>query len=184
MYLPEAELFCFSMRRTSNGIAPIGASRRYTAIVIIGLAGEEEHAVSAVLSGQSLDGLCERIATDVQTVTNLGDVALTLWAASAVELTHRRIILSRLIELLPAERVYPTVEVAWALTALCLDKEVDVGDLRKRLAERLISSFNARTGVFLRIQGENSGFRSHVSCFADMVYPILSSISLSQSLRR
>ena len=41
MYRPEAGLFCFSMRRTLKGIVPEGASRRYTAIVIIGLAGEE-----------------------------------------------------------------------------------------------------------------------------------------------
>ena len=126
----------------------------------------------SVLSGQSLGELCERIAIDVHTVTNLGDVALTLGAASSVGLTHRGKILSRLIEFLPAERAYPSVEVAWALTAICQDKEVEVGDLRKRLAERLLSGFNARTGVFSHIQGETSGFRSHVSCFADMVYPI------------
>ena len=172
MYRPEAGLFCFTMRRTSSAIAPEGASRRYTAIVIIGLAGEAEHEVSSVLSGQSLGGLCERIAKDVQTVTNLGDVALTLWAASAVGLTQRGKILSRLTELRPAERVYPTVEAAWALTALCQDQEAKVGDLRKKLAERLISGFNPNTGVFPHVLPEGSGFRSHVSCFADMVYPI------------
>jgi hypothetical protein len=172
MYRPETGLFCFSMRRTAKGIVPEGASRRYTAIVIIGLAGEEEHEVSSVLYGQSLGGLCERIATDVHTVTNLGDVALTLWAASAVGPTHRGKILSRLTELLPAERVYPTVEVAWALTALCKNREADAGPLAARLAERLIAGFNPKTGVFPHVLGKNSGFRSHVSCFADMVYPI------------
>lgn len=172
MYRPEAGVFCFTMRRTSNIIAPEGSSRRYTAIVIIGLAGEAEHEVSSVLSGQSLGGFCERIAKDVQTVTNLGDAALTLWAAIAAGFTHRREILHHLTELRPAEGVYPTVEVAWALTALSQDPEAAVGDLRKKLAERLISGFNPHTGVFPHVLPEGSGFRSHVSCFADMVYPI------------
>jgi hypothetical protein len=174
MYRPQAGLFCFTMRRTSSVIAAEGTSRRYTAIVMIGLAGEAQHEVASVLSGQSLGGLCERITKDVQTVTNLGDVALTLWAASAVglTLTQRGKILSRLTELRPAEKAYPTVEVAWALTALCQDPEAAVGDLRKKLAERLISGFNPHTGVFPHVLPEGSGFRSHVSCFADMVYPI------------
>ena len=44
--------------------------------------------------------------------------------------------------------------------------------MRKKLAERLISGFNPNTGVFPHVLPEGSGFRSHVSCFADMVYPI------------
>jgi hypothetical protein len=46
-------------------------------------------------------------------------------------------------------------------------------DLRRDLAARLLASFSHRSGIFPHVVGEaGSGARSHVSCFADLVYPI------------
>lgn len=172
MYLPEQRLFVFTMRRGPHGVSPEGVSRRYTAIALIGLAGEAEDSARSVLSGQSCQEVCERLASYVNSADNLGDVALTLWAACAVGLADRKKILARMIEFDPAGRIHPTVEVAWALKALCEDESLAVDGLRKALADRLLGRFKHSAGVFPHILGETGGFRTHVSCFADMVYPI------------
>jgi hypothetical protein len=81
--------------------------------------------------------------------------------------------MTRLIDLRTAERSYPTVEISWALDALCAETDASAEGLRDRLATRLISSFNPRSGLFPHILGpEAGGPRFHVSCFADAVYPI------------
>ena len=44
---------------------------------------------------------------------------------------------------------------------------------RNRLARRLIAAFESRSGMFPHLLGGRpGGFRGHVSCFADLVYPI------------
>ncbi len=173
MYRPEAGLFMFRLRRDRHGIISEGISRRYTAIALIGLAGEEDAVVSAVLGGEGLRDVCGRLAGGISRAGNLGDVALAFWAACAVGYPDRRELLERVVQLEGERRVHPAVEIAWALAALCNDPDSSSGELREKLARRLIASFNARSGVFPHRIGENgAGPRSHVSCFADMVYPI------------
>ncbi|MGZ8463084.1 MAG: hypothetical protein ACXWWT_09600, partial [Candidatus Deferrimicrobiaceae bacterium] len=173
MYRPEAGLFMFRLRRDRNGIVPEGISRRYTAIALIGLSGEEDPVVSSVLGGEGLRNVCGRLADGISRADNLGDTALAFWASCAVGYPDRRELRGRLVRLESAKRVHPVVETAWALAALCTDPESSSGELREKLARRLIASFNARSGVFPHQIGENgAGARSHVSCFADMVYPI------------
>jgi hypothetical protein len=58
------------------------------------------------------------------------------------------------------------------LKALCVDRDAEVGDLRARLAQRLISVFSPDSPVFPHVLGNGRTLRSHVSCFADQVYPI------------
>lgn len=173
MYRPDIGLFAFRVRRDGNGIVFEGTSRRYTAIALIGLAGEEDGVASAALAGESSQQVCVRLVESIPRIDNLGDAALVFWACCAVGYPDRRDLLKRLAELQPAGRMHDTVEVAWTLAALCNDPDSPCGDLRRELARRLIASFNARSGVFPHRVGENgAGPRSHVSCFADMVYPI------------
>jgi hypothetical protein len=104
---------------------------------------------------------------------SLGDVALVLWAACAAGYPERRPVVERLLALQPGEAAHPTVEVAWTLAALCTDLDASVGPLRDRLARRLITSFEPRSGMFPHsLGGRPKGFRGHVSCFADLVYPV------------
>lgn len=174
MYRPEKRLFVFCVRRAGNSIISEGLSRRYTAIVLIGLAGEEEDVIGSVLAGQGLQAVCNRLKKDVSQVSNPGDVALTLWALCSARYPDRQAIRVRLLDLLSARKMlYPTVEISWALDSLCMDSDVLADDLVKSLARRLMSSFNAGSGMFPHILGNNTNsLRSHVSCFADMVYPI------------
>jgi hypothetical protein len=173
MYRPEERLFVFRLRKSGNGIVPEGLSRRYSAISLIGLAEEDKAVHDQVLSGQGPADVCDRLRNDIHTIDNLGDVSLILWAARATGYPDCEWAWKRMLDLSPAERTYPVVEVAWALMALCVDREALVGDLRERLARRLVLSFNRSSSMFPHVLGgDGGGMRSHVSCFADMVYPI------------
>lgn len=173
MYLPDERLFVFRLRKNGEAIIREGLSRRYTAIALIGLAGEGESVSGSVLGDHTLHDVSLRLLGDIQRVDNLGDVALILWALNSVHFPDRRPVLERLVAFRPSERTYPTVEIAWALSALCVDSQAAVGDLRERLAHRLLSSFVKPSGMFPHVIGEKSGgLRSHVTCFADLVYPI------------
>jgi hypothetical protein len=164
-------LFAFRVRPASSGIVTEGVSRRYTAITAIGLATESEPASAAALGAITARGLCERLTRDVAGVGNLGDVALTLWACGATGHGDRDAAAARLRELRPEAGVFPTVEVAWSLAALCAAPSPALEAVRDELASRLVASL-ARGSVFPHVLGAKRGLRDHVACFADMVYPI------------
>lgn len=173
MYRPEEGLFAFRIRRRGEALVLEGSSRRYTAIALIGLAGEAEAVQVSILAGTGVRAACARLVSELDAIENLGDVALVLWAASAAGYPERRGVAERLLALQPDEAAHPTVEVAWALAALCADPDVPVGPLRNRLARRLIASFESRSGMFPHdLGGRAGGLRGHISCFADLVYPI------------
>jgi hypothetical protein len=174
MYRPEERLFVFRLRRGPRGqVLPEGLSRRYTAIALIGLAGEGEAAARPVLNGHGPHDVCGRLMAEVVRSTNLGDVALTLWAAAAVGYPDRRWAWDRLVELAPAHRPHPVVELAWTLLALCASDEPPGNGLRDRVADRLLAAFQSRSALFPHLAGVNGrGGRSHVACFADLVYPV------------
>jgi hypothetical protein len=172
MYRPSEGLFVFRIRRGKNGIVHEGLSRRYTAIVLMALAGESRDAAHGILGAQGLDRSRRRLEQDVLAATNAGDVALTLWASCAWGVTDRQRLRQALCGLLRPDAKSPTVEAAWALKALCVDADADVADLRERLARRLVAAFNPASGLFPHNLGEDRSLRSHVTCFADQVYPI------------
>lgn len=172
MYQPEDQTFVFRVRLTPEGMATEGVSRRYTAITLIGLA-QEENVIAQVLTKTDPKAVCDHLVQDVGTSENLGDVALLLWAAHAVGYSDPAPIRKRLLELQPVERTHPTVEVAWALAALCSALHPSDDAMRDGLARRLLSAFDERSGVFPHMLGGSSnGLRSHVACFADLVYPV------------
>jgi hypothetical protein len=173
MYDPAAERFVFRVRRGPAGVVSEGHSLRYTAIVLIGLAGEAEEEGTRVLGGLRTSALCASLVRSVGAVNNLGDVALTLWACRALRHPDWERALRRLVELRPLEGARPTVELAWALAALCADADLPAADLRAALARRLRDTFVEVSGLFPHVAGgARSSLRAHVSCFADLVYPI------------
>jgi hypothetical protein len=148
-------------------------SPRYTAIALLGLARRRNDAPQA-FTGIALDDVAERMLHHAQTNPNLGDVALSLWAghetgasASALEPVARH-----LAELEPAERTHPVVELAWTLSALSDAHDESRIALRDRIAARLMTSFNTTSCLFPHIVGASTSARAHVSCFADIIYPI------------
>ncbi|MBU0716749.1 MAG: hypothetical protein KJ749_00740, partial [Planctomycetes bacterium] len=176
MYLPDHGMFAFRVRRTGTGRQLEGVSRRYTAIVLIGLAGEDDALAEEILHGSQPADVCRRLLDESSTTDNLGDVALMLWAATAWHLQESFRVRDRLFQLQPLDGLHPTVELAWALAALSLDPGTSSCDdeLRQKIADRIKSSFVAKSGLFSHWppDAQRSRLRAHVSCFADLVYPI------------
>ncbi len=175
MWVPESGMFCHCIRRGRGGDVVEGVSRRYTAIVLIGLATEPGEAASSIFGGGDCGRALQGLLGDVESVSNLGDVGLTLWAAALHGHPQASKALARFRELDPVRGAHPTVEVAWGLTALSVRPHV-IGDetLAGRIAGRLIHSFNHQTGVSPHWPDGVPWprFRGHVSCFADLVYPV------------
>ncbi len=176
MYRPDEGLFAFRARRGVDGLVLEGASSRYTAIALIGLAGEQPEVAADVLGEGGTGRVCRRLIDGIGRVDNLGDTALTLWAALALKDDTAGRAFDRLIELRPVEGAHPTVELAWCLTALSIDPTFHVEHVgpARRIAERLMASFAPRSGIFPHWPTGvgKSILRGHVSCFADLVYPI------------
>lgn len=169
MFRADEGLYAFRVRRNSVGVHTEGVSRRYTAITVIGLATEP--APERALGTTSLRELCERLIREIPSMTSLGDVALTLWACALTGHGDREVARARLLAMSPDRAAYPTVEVAWALAATCFDAGPATAGLRSRLSARLIDALGP-SSVFPHVIGAGGGWRAHVSCFADMVYPI------------
>jgi hypothetical protein len=169
-YQPAEATFGFRLRKTASGIVREGSSLRYSAICAIGLAGEDGRDVRSIL-GTSLSSLGERLLDRPQALDRLGDASLTLWAAALAGCAGRERAHERIAALDPIASSHPTVELAWTLAALCQDPAAPA-ELRDRLAARLREASDTRTGLFPHVIGGRPGLRSHVSCFADLVYPI------------
>ena len=164
--------FYFRLRRTAAGVVAEGHSDRYTAITLLGLAGERAEDVRVVLHGLEPGAVWRALARRAAASPSIGDVALTLWAGLALGEAEREPLVCRLLELRPAEGTHPTVELAWTLSALVADADAPVGELRDRLARRLVEAQVTRSGAFPHVLGSPAGLRGHVACFADLVYPI------------
>lgn len=173
MYSPDERLFVFRLRRAGETIVSEGLSPRYTAITLIGLSGEEPAAVAKVLGGSDVTSVYDRLLRDLDGMQSLGDVALTLWAGHALGIAAREQAVARLRVLHAAQEAQPTVELSWVVAALSLDQSADP-QLRERAARRLLDSFRRDTFVFPHVVGggREHAFASHVSCFADLVYPV------------
>ncbi len=175
MYRPRERLFAFRARRTKDSYTLEGTSRRYTAIALIGLAHCDDGTAESVFGGESAKDVCGRLLADLPRWTNLGDVALTIWAANEWGMDGSERSIRHLVALAPDSGRHPTVEIAWALRALSpLHGKLAAADWAERIADRLLASFNGGTGLFahwpsdLRVPWH----RSHICCFADFVYPI------------
>ncbi len=170
-------LFAFRLRQSDVGPQLEGISPRYTAIVLIGLAGESEQVAARALGGRLRDELLAALLTATRAPDNLGDAALTLWAASALgNDVATSTALERLVMLLRSDAAGPTVELAWALSALCHATSGNhaAAEWRDRVAQRLLVACDPRSGLFPHMIGGRGGrWRGHVACFADLVYPIL-----------
>ena len=176
MYIPREQLFAFRLKRNSQGECTEGVSRRYTAIVLIGLADEDNYVVKEVLGNHSREDVCGRLLTDCGKTQELGEIALTTWAARMLQHKDADKAVKMLSLLDPAKGVYPTVELSWALTALVINgsKVTDMA-LAEKIAGVLMDSFNPESNLFPRGAARKgpSALYTHVCCFADVVYPIL-----------
>ncbi len=175
MYRPEEGLFGFTLRRRNGSNVLEGISRRYTAIVLIALAGEPIEASGEVLRGADREKIYGSLAEAATRAEDPGEVALTLWAGRLLGHPRAAMVLERLRAMQPADGPISTVELAWSLTALTVPGSA-AGDeaLARRIADRLMGSFREVSGLFPHhpVGVRPARFRSHVCCYADVVYPI------------
>jgi len=173
MYVPGESCFAFRLQRTSTGVVQQGLSPRYTSIVLLALATEDAAAARTVLTGHQLFDVCRRVSQRVVAADNLGDVALALWSANANGFDDLSALRDRLRAIESASTTVPAVELSWVVSAAVSDSVLSKSDFVHRAADRLLSGYNAKTGVFSHVIGNSgSGLRGHVSCFADFVYPM------------
>lgn len=175
MYRPEEQLFAFRLRRNAQSEVLEGVSRRYTATALIGLAGEDRHIAAEVLGNHSPEEVCGRLIAELGESEELGEAALTTWAARMLQHPRSRKAVEALRRMDPAGRAHPTVELSWALTALVVGgSEATDMALAERIADALIGSFRHESGLFPHAPAKKglSALRAHISCFADFVYPI------------
>ncbi|MBI4581889.1 MAG: hypothetical protein HY718_19485 [Planctomycetes bacterium] len=175
MYRPDQRLFAFRLRRRRGMDVLEGISRRYTAIVLIGLAGESETLGREILHGNSREEICGGLLDAASRAEDPGEVALTLWAARVLGHPRASVALERLRSMRPDDGPIPTVELAWSLAALAMPgSAADDEALTRRIADRLMASFREVSGLFPHYpEGAcPSRFRAHVCCYADLAYPI------------
>ena len=175
MYRPQDKIFAFRLRKNGHGEILEGISRRYTAVALISLAAEDKDVIKQVLGNQNPQDVCGHLIDDIDRMKDLGEVALTTWAARVLDHPKASVAVEALRRMDPGQRPYPTVELSWALTALVIEGS-DITDetLAKKIADTLIDSFKPQPGFFPHGPAGRglSAIRSHVSCFADFVYPI------------
>ena len=174
MYRPEIGLFAFRLRRREGRDVLEGASRRYTAVALIGLASANESAAKEILGGMQPLDVCDGLLKEVADSDEIGEIALALWAARQLGHPASDHTLDRLRRMDPVHGSYPTVEVSWCLSSIvCANSVADEG-LAEGIANRLVRSYCERSALFSHLpEGAKSSFlRKHVACFADLVYPI------------
>ena len=175
MYLPDERLFAFCIRRNRTADRVEGVSRRYTAVALIGLGGIAQSIARSVFLGTDIHDVCTGLIDHLDSTDDLGEVALTLWAARATKHPGLYKALRRLRAMRPERRSYPTVELAWSLTALSVggDGLVD-RELSGAIFRRLVESFVPKSALFPHwpVGARGSWARAHLSCFADLVYSI------------
>lgn len=175
MYRPGEGTYCFRLRRQDGRDVLEGVSGRYKAIALMGLATESPRTARNVLADQDPKDICEHLVDESQNVEDIGQVALSLWAARAWKTSKVHDALDALKRMNPIRRPCPTVELSWCLSALCFGENGLMDeDLGRILAERLLDSFHHESALFSHWPTDvmKSSFRSHVACFADIVYPI------------
>jgi hypothetical protein len=175
MYRPGDAAFAFRLRRENGRDVLEGISSRYTAIVLLGLATEPDAVAREVLHGSSREDACGRLIDRATRESNVGAVALALWAARRLAHPRAGEVLDRLRVMEPDRGTHPTVEVSWCLSGLVVpDRPVADQALAERIASRLLMSFRETSELFPHwpAGAAPSWLRSHVLCYADLVYPI------------
>ena len=177
MYLPKEKLFVFRLRKEGEKEVLEGLSNRYTATALIGLSGEDDDVISEVLGKDTCMDVCGHLLDNAQNFKELGEIALTAWAAKAIEHpdANKAVDLLKRMNLADTKGAgNPTVEVAWALTAFSVGKVESDMPYAEKLADMLMDSFSRKADLFPHAPSTEgmSPLRRHVSCFADFVYPV------------
>lgn len=180
MYRPEEDIYCFTRAFTREADGGLrhetrGISLRYSAIVALGTHFLPEADQRRVLGGQSLDEFISGLVKRLSDGTNLGDAALVAWATAQSRHPMLSQAITRLRGLDRLSAPEYVVEIAWVVAALASARDqLNVEDYLAPARARLLGSIRPGSPVFPHVTGPGlvRGYRAHVACFADQVYPI------------
>lgn len=185
MLSPEGDRFCFRAvpdQRRDDGLVLEGASDRYGAMVLIGLAARDG------ALPERFEPVRERLAAWASEAAPPGDAGLVLWALTALgddrAETVARALVGQRHEILPADRGFTTMEGGWLLAGLAEALAAGVSaegleDLARGVARRLSACQREPGGLFsfgvdlARRNRHAARLDRRLGSFATQVYPTL-----------
>jgi hypothetical protein len=191
MFDQQRQLFCYSLKKTSQGMVQEGISPRYTMMTLMGLHRLEQ---AGYVSPIEIKPVLDRLLADLNWIKDIGDLGVLLWTCALIA-PERMDELEGRIELETALTRYPsaqrgvTMELAWFLTGLS-NWALAIPDQQPRLRNLALKTFamlkknRGEQGFFghLARQGSMQGMmRGRIGSFADQVYPVYAMTRFSQA---
>lgn len=178
MFDNEMKLFCYKMRRTSEGLEREGTSYRYTIMSLLGLYKYESVGMQSPINIQdTLKTLVDRS----REINNVGDLGLLLWlcALAAPEKVGQifvKVDKNNILDKYSDGRQGKATELAWILaglshSALASGKNIkEFENLAIQTVERIKKSYGGK-GIFGHMNNATlrGMIRGRIGCFADQV---------------
>jgi hypothetical protein len=157
---------------------PSGDSVRYAAISQIGIAKWLQYHYD---DKGNLPELWPKISDSFKNITDIGDIALSLWAGIQSGADNCEKFAQALKEFWPVQSVRGNaVELGWVVQACSMVQQSGLAKINLKPVlddshRQLLSLFDAGAGLFYRHHrpGLKEIISRHISCFADQVYPII-----------
>jgi hypothetical protein len=182
MFDQQKQLFCYSVKKTGDGMVREGLSPRYTMMTLMGLHRLEESGGTSPIAIQPvLEGLLENL----DWLEDIGDLGVLLWtcallAPERLANLEVRIPLDTALARYRSAQRGVTMDLAWFLTGLsnwalaCPEQQPRLRDLayqtfallKKNRGEQGFFGHLARGGSMIGVT------RGRIGSFADQVYPV------------
>lgn len=190
MFNPERQLFCYALRRDSDGqLIQQGISHRYTMMTLLGLHSLE---AAGTRSPIAIEPVLDELLRDLAWITCIGDLGVLLWLCAVVDpgrikrLSAKLDLVNALVRYKDA-RQRSTTELAWYLTGLAharlATSSIDA-EAQAVIAYNLLSANQGPHGLFGHLSTRDSlagRIRGHIGSFADQVYPIYALAKFGQA---
>jgi len=191
MFDQQKQLFCFSLKRTNDGMIREGLSPRYTMMTLMGLHRLEQGGGTSPIE---IAAVLKALLANLDWVEDIGDLGVLLWTCALVAPEYlaeieRRIELETALDRYRSAKRGVTMELAWFLTGLsnwalvCPEKLVGLRGLALQTLA-LLKKNRGEQGFFghLARGGSVIGMtRGRIGSFADQVYPIYAMTRFSQA---
>jgi len=181
MFDPDKQLFCFTRKKTPQGLVLQGLSHRYTLITLLGLRQYEAAGFSSPIK---VEAVLDRLLRDNAWINNVGDLGLLLWLCALVSPKRLMETIAGLVREGALERFRElhegrTTELAWFLSGLAhatLALPQEALDLRGPSFQtyEVLRHNQGTSGIFRHLGKRTLAgiVRGRLGCFADQVYPI------------
>jgi hypothetical protein len=191
MFEQQKQLFCYSLKKTDDGMVREGLSPRYTMMTLMGLHRFEEAGGTSPIE---IAPVLKALLSNLDWVEDIGDLGVLLWTCALVaperlaEIESRIDLQTTLGRYRSAKRGV-TMELAWFLTGLsnwalvCPEKLAGLRGLALQTLA-LLKKNRGEQGFFghLARGGSVIGMtRGRIGSFADQVYPIYAMTRFSQA---